>query len=100
MRLIRKRLKKPGRWALEFLALLAVIGAYDLTHGKAGLWSSIGISDSLLTLFAVAFGIAALLLLLYGVYLHLYRDHKRERELELLIQELEDLQAREDALKS
>jgi hypothetical protein len=83
-----------------FLGLLAVIAANDLTHGKAGLWLAIGISDSQLMILAIVFGIAALLLLGYGIRQQLQRDHSREQELEALMQELEDLLARQDMLKS
>ncbi len=83
-----------------FLGLLAAIGAYDLRNGNAGLWLAIGITDGQLTALAAGFGVAALLLILYGIRLHQRRDYRRERELEMLMQELEELEARETATKS
>ena len=82
-----------------FLGLLALIAANDLAHGKAGLWLSIGISDSLLRILAIVFGIAAVLLLGYGIRQQLHRDHRREQQLEALMQELEDLLSHQGQLK-
>ena len=76
-----------------FLGLLAAIAANDLAHGKAGLWLAIGINDSQLLILAVVFGVAAVLLLGYGIRQQLQCDRRREQELEALIQELEDLQS-------
>ena len=83
-----------------FFALLTIIAANDLVIGKAGLWLAVGITDSQLMLLAIAFGIITLFAFLYAARLEHRRDRTRETKLEEMMQELENIQAREEAFKS
>jgi hypothetical protein len=83
-----------------FLALLALLAAYDLFTGKADVWRSVGVTRELLRWLAIGMGLAALLCVRKGASLLRRRDPSRAARIEELQRELEWLLARKDFLQS
>ncbi|HVG18602.1 MAG TPA: hypothetical protein VNI02_06080 [Blastocatellia bacterium] len=68
-----------------FLLLLAAGAGYDIITGKAGIWSSVGVTRDLLLFIAWGLGAAGAVLVIQGIV----RQRRRDREREARLAELE-----------
>lgn len=83
-----------------FLALLALLAAYDLYTGKAGLWLSVGVTTTNLQWFAMGLALLALVCFVKGIGWQRAPDKETAARLEELQRELERHLARQTFLES
>ena len=83
-----------------FLALLALLAAYDLVAGNAGAWGVVGLTREHLQWLAIAFALAALYCIMKGVSLRRRRDLDHEARIEELQRELDRALSRKEFLES
>jgi hypothetical protein len=81
-----------------FSILLGVLAGYDLLTGKAGIWSSVGITQDTLQWIAYGCGGVGAALIAQALARRLRRDRNRETELADLEQEYAQLLDRKNSL--
>jgi len=81
-----------------FLLLLAALAGYDLFSGKQVVWQMLGVSRAALRWIAGIIGVAAVMLLLYGLLRIKRSDNEASARLEQMEQQYAELVERQSLL--